>query len=42
MRKAHSSKDEIKVKCFYSEDGEDIAEIIKRSFLIFLKREISK
>lgn len=39
MKKKRSSKDEIVVKCFYNEVGEDVVGIIKKSFSIFIKNE---
>lgn len=36
------SKPEITVTCFYTDEGEDAAQIILRSFEFFLQRELTR
>ena len=43
MPKTKNAKDaEVKIACFYQENGKDVAEILRESFLLFVKSELRK
>ena len=35
-------KKEVRVKCFYNKDGKNADELIKQSFILFVKNEVAK
>lgn len=42
MKHGQQRKETLKITCFYQKDGADAEELVKKSFRIFVKSELSK